>query len=275
MLADVATLLRCPRCHTGVRADATVLRCQRGHQFDVGRQGYVNLLGTAPPATADTAAMVQARAQFLASGHYLPLAQAVCVAVGPGEGPVVEIGAGTAYYLAAVLHARPRSVGVAIDVSVPASRRAARAHRRIGAVVADAWGSLPLMDQCADAVLVVFAPRGGAEIARVLRPGGRLVVLTPAADHLGELVEPLGLIGVDPRKDERLRAALDPWFVVREAVSVRFGMALDVADVEHLAAMGPSAFHTSPAERQRRVAALALPASVTAAATLTTFCPRP
>ncbi len=275
MLADVATLLRCPACHGELWVEASVVRCQQGHQFDVSRQGYVNLLGTAQPASADTAAMVQARAQFLAGGHYLPLARAVCAAVGAGEGPVVELGSGTAYYLSAVLQRRPQSVGMAIDVSVPACRRAAKAHPRIGAVVADAWGQLPVMDRCADVVLVVFAPRRGAEIARVLRPGGRLVVLTPAADHLGELVEPLGLLRVDQRKDERLRAGLEPWLVVREAVSVRFSLSLDATDVEQLAAMGPSAFHSTAAERQRRVAALTLPTTVTASVTVTTLCSRP
>jgi 23S rRNA (guanine745-N1)-methyltransferase len=93
---------------------------------------------------------------------------------------------------------------VAVDISVPAARRAARAHQRAGSVVADAWAALPLADGCAEVVLVVFAPRGAGEIARVLRPGGRLVVLTPTPAHLGELVGPLGLLGVDGRKVEQL-----------------------------------------------------------------------
>ena len=71
------------------------------------------------------------------------------------------------------------------------------------AVVADSWARLPVLDAALDRVLVVFAPRNGPEIARVLRPGGLLVVVTPAADHLAELVGPLGLLRVDPRKAER------------------------------------------------------------------------
>ena len=43
-----------------------------------------------------------------------------------------------------------------------------------------------LLAKPGDRVLVVFAPRNGPEIARVLRPVGRLVVVTPAADHLTE-----------------------------------------------------------------------------------------
>ena len=67
-----------------------------------------------------------------------------------------------------------------------------------------------MRDGAVDRVLVVFAPRNGPEIARVLRPDGRLVVVTPAADHLGELVGPLGLLRVDPDKADRLAASLEP-----------------------------------------------------------------
>ncbi len=76
------------------------------------------------------------------------------------------------------------------------------------AVVADTWAGLPVRDGAVDRVLVVFAPRNGAETARVLAPGGRLVVVTPAADHLAELVGPLGLLSVDPAKAERLAGSL-------------------------------------------------------------------
>ena len=46
----------------------------------------------------------------------------------------------------------------------------------VAAVVADTWDGLPLADGCVDLVQVVFAPRNPSEFARVLRPGGTLVV---------------------------------------------------------------------------------------------------
>jgi 23S rRNA (guanine745-N1)-methyltransferase len=271
VLADVVALLRCPTCGAALHADGGSLRCPAGHTFDVARQGYVNLLAGGGHGSADTAAMVRAREEFLGAGHYEPLADAVAAAAGEGGGPVVEVGAGTAYYLAHVLGRRPASVGVAVDVSVPAARRAARAHPRAGSVVADAWAALPLADGCAEVVLVVFAPRGAGEIARVLRPGGRLVVLTPTPAHLGELVGPLGLLGVDDRKPERLHDALAPWFDVVTTTAVTRSLRLPAADVERLAGMGPSAFHTTPDELRRRVGQLPEPVEVTASATVTTL----
>jgi 23S rRNA (guanine745-N1)-methyltransferase len=105
----------------------------------------------------------------------------------------------------------------------------------------------------------------------VLAPGGRLVVLTPAAEHLRELRGPLGLMDVDPRKDERLRQAADSWFTVDAVTSTRYVVPLDRADVVRLVAMGPNAFHTGAGELQRRTAALPTTTEVTVAATVTTL----
>ena len=157
MLSDVLPLLRCPHC-TGPLADAgPAVRCPRGHGFDVARQGYLSLLaGGGGTSTADTAAMVQARAAFLGAGHYDALSEAVAAAV--GRGPVVDVGAGTGHHLARVLD-RVEGPGLALDLSKHAARRAARAHPRAGAVVADAWRALPVADAVAGTVLSVFAPR--------------------------------------------------------------------------------------------------------------------
>ena len=82
-LADVADLLACPTCaardlpDTPLTLDATTLRCERGHAYDVARQGYVNLLGRAVPRNADGPEMVAARG-VLGSGAYDAVADALC-----------------------------------------------------------------------------------------------------------------------------------------------------------------------------------------------------
>ena len=140
----------------------------------MARQGYVNLAPAGSP-DGDDAAMVAARAEFLAGGWFDPLSRrrwprAAAESAAPGA--VAELGAGTGHHLAAVLDALDDDrAGVALDASVYAARRAARAHPRVTSVVADAWGRLPLLDGSVGLALVVFAPRAGAEIARVLAPG--------------------------------------------------------------------------------------------------------
>src|SRR5690606_40845408 len=203
-LLDVVHLLRCPVCGRQLAARGRSLRCGGGHSFDIARHGYVTLLrgrGRGKGLPGDSSTMVAAREAFLAAGHYRWLAEAV--AARAGGDVVVDAGAGTGYYLAAVLERTP-GLGIAIDSSAYALRRAARAHPAIGAVRADLWRDLPLGDGVADVVLNVFAPRHAAEFARVHRRGGRLVTVTPEPRHLVELVSRLDLLSVDAEQERRL-----------------------------------------------------------------------
>ena len=138
-------------------------------------------------------------------------------------------------------------------------------------MVADAWRALPVRTGAVAAVLDVFAPRNGAETARVLRPGGVLVVATPADDHLGELVEALGLLAVDERKQARLAAALEPHLIPAGSTSRRWTLRLDRRAALAAVAMGPSARHLSAAELADRAATLPDPVEVTAAVDVRTY----
>jgi 23S rRNA (guanine745-N1)-methyltransferase len=286
MLDDVVGLLACPQCGAPLDRAGPVLRCPAGHAFDIARQGYVSLLppGARAPA-GDSAAMVAARADFLAAGHYRGLAAELAAAardVLAGDvldgaqvpGCVLEVGAGTGYYLAAVLDGLPGRAGLALDASKFALRRAARAHPRIGAVGADAWRRLPVADAAAAVVLDVFAPRRGAELHRVLHPGGALLVVTPNPGHLGELAGPLGLLSVDPRKEERLDATLGPSFTLLRQRRHDAVLPLSHADVAAVAGMGPSARHADPAALARRIGELPASVPVTLSVTLSVFVPR-
>ena len=218
------------------------MRCTAGHTFDIARQGYVNLLGA---GTGDTAAMVADRAAFLAAGHYAPLADLVAEwAAGAAAGLVVDAGAGTGYYLGAVLDQRS-AFGLALDASPLALRRAAKAHERIGAVVWDVWRPWPVREDAAAVVLNVFAPRNGPEFHRVLRPDGTLIVVTPTTEHLAELS---GLLAVDPRKAERLAETLTRFELVNSQ-TLRYPMTLHETDVRRVSGMGPAAHHDRPVAR--------------------------
>ncbi|MBA3260888.1 MAG: methyltransferase domain-containing protein [Thermoleophilaceae bacterium] len=276
-LDDVLRLLRCPLCGAALAREGGVVGCDEGHSFDLARQGYLSLLvGEGTAHAGDTAEMAAARERFLGGGHFDRLAGALGRAVASaspsraGESPcIVDLGAGTGWYLARLLDRLPDAAGLALDVSKPALRRAARAHPRVAAVACDAWRPLPLDDRVAAAVLNVFAPRNGPEIARILRPGGMAVVVTPASHHLGELVGPLGLIGVDERKDERLAEQLQPDLEIAGTRELEWRLSLERAAARDAVAMGPSAFHASPAELDERVAGLSEPVEVTAAVTIT------
>lgn len=280
LLADVIDLLRCPHCGGALELADGLARCAPGHSFDVARQGYLNLLpGDARTGSADSAAMVRARVEFLAEGHYAPIAAAVADAAADATdaetcaetGAVIDLGAGTGYYLATVLDRLPGARGLALDVSKHALRVAARAHPRIGAVGCDAWARLPVRDDAVELAINVFAPRDPAELGRVLAPGGVLVVVTPNREHLGELVSAVGMLTVQERKRERLAGKLGGLFEAVGETAVERKLALDHAALAALVAMGPSAHHSSAQEVAGKIAALADPLTVTLSVTVATY----
>lgn len=233
------------------------LRCSAGHAFDRAAQGYVNLLTKPAASPGDGASMLEARARFLGQGHFDPLARALAELGGRHAAPaglLVEVGAGTGYYLARALDELPGRHGLAIDVSKHAARRAARAHARMAAIVADVHDALPLADQSAALLLDVFAPRNGSELRRVLRPEGALLVVTPQPQHLAELRAMIDLIDVDPDKDRRLAETLEPYFEREPPVPLSWTMPLDRGAVGLLVTMGPSARHIDADLLARRLA---------------------
>lgn len=250
-LDRVVPLLRCPQCAGGMTSTVSGVVCESGHSFDRARQGYLTVLGgRGRRFPGDTTDQVGARERVLGSGLFDPVAEglrdAVLVALGGVEHPVVlDSGAGTGFYLGRVLDALdPVSpLGVGTEISVAAARRLARAHHSAAALVADTWDGLPLMDGSVDLVQVVFAPRNAAEFARVLRPGGTLVVVVPAEGHLEPLRSAAGMLTPEENKSERLDEGLSPWF---EGVGVRD---VDVTGIvpaalaADTALMGPSGMH--------------------------------
>jgi 23S rRNA (guanine745-N1)-methyltransferase len=266
-LGSAVTYLRCPVCTSSMRLSGSQLACQRNHSFDIARHGYVNLCaGRAGPGTADTAAMVAARARFLGRGHYQPLAASVRSLAAQfgsaGPGLVVDLAGGTGYYLAAMLDALPRRNGVCVDLSVPALRRAARAHPRAAAVGSDVWRRLPLASPSAALVLSVFGPRNAAEIDRILTADGALIIATPGTAHLRELLRPLGMIGIDQRKSRRLAAAFSN-YATTGVTEVSYPVSLSHADQAALVMMGPSARHITPETLGARIRALPDPVMAT------------
>lgn len=259
---------------------------ETGHSYDVAKQGYVTLAaGAGLKHHGDDAAMVTARETYLAMGHFAPFVEAVTGAVqdsletqdaaqqaGLNEDTapsLLEVGAGTGYYLAHTLDSIEGARGVGLDISTHAAKHLAKSHERVGAVVADVWERLPLKDDSIHAISVVFAPRNPAEFQRVLAPGGEVIVLTPQSGHLDELREPLGILGVEEGKVERLYAQAEGFLKqASDPVDISFPIVLDKASIAAQVGMSPSARHISPEELAERMASLPQTLTVTAHARL-------
>ncbi|OZC94679.1 methyltransferase type 11 [Rhodococcus sp. 06-235-1A] len=279
MLTDVVDLLLCPQCRArdvesglGVGDTDRTLWCDRGHSFDVARQGYVSLLtGDGGKFTGDSAEMIAARDAFLGKGHFDSIAAAVSAAVPADTEVVLDVGVGTGHYLAAVLDARLDARGIGVDVSKFAARRAARSHPRLGSVVADIWSGLPVRTESVSAVTCVFAPRNAGELNRILVDDGVLVVVTPTSRHQRELRGPLGLIGVEEDKTRRLGESLSSMFEPVAESALQYPMMLSHNDIEALIGMGPSSRHGDPDARSAALRQLPDITEVTASVTVSTY----
>ncbi|NYI55171.1 methyltransferase domain-containing protein [Corynebacterium tuberculostearicum] len=282
MLSHIVDILADPNDGTALSGadDFSRLVSESGHSFDVAKQGYVTLAaGAGLKHKGDDMDMVNARETYLAMGHFAPFVEAVTGAVQDGldsaslaestPASLLEVGAGTGYYLAHTLDSIAEARGVGLDISPHAAKHLAKCHPRVGAVVADVWERLPIRDESVDAISVVFAPRNPAEFQRVLAPGGQVIVLTPGAGHLDELREPLGILGVEEGKVERMYEQAEGFLEqAADPVDISFPIELDKASVAAQVGMSPSARHISAGELAERMAALPPTLTVTARARL-------
>jgi 23S rRNA (guanine745-N1)-methyltransferase len=182
--------LICPLCHQPLLPQANSFRCDAGHQFDKAKEGYVNLLpvqhkGSREPG--DSAEMLQARRVFLDAGHYQPLrdgvAEILAQQLSQQPAQILDIGCGEGYYTAAMAEALPRAQLFGLDVAKAAIRMAAKRYRDVKFCVASSQ-RLPFADASLDAVVRIYAPCNEDELSRVIKPGGFLLTVTPAAYHL-------------------------------------------------------------------------------------------
>ena len=270
----VADVLICPLCGAGLRVsdNGQSLLCggAKTHCFDGGGGGYVPL---APRHSGggDSKEAVRYRTAFLSAGYYQPAAEALCDLVKqytPSGSTVIDAGCGEGYYSNLVTDCGYRMAG--FDLSKFAVDAAAKAAKRLRgdkpSQTLYAVGSvfeLPLRDECADAVVNIFAPCAPAEYARVLKQDGILIVAGAGEDHL------LGLKKViydDPYLNEGRRdlPAEGEYFRLLEKRTVTFDITLtDPTHMEALFSMTPYYWRTSPTDHEKLAACDELTTPVT------------
>lgn len=186
--------LICPLDKQPLQLNERTWRCENGHSYDVAKQGYVNLLPVQNKRSkdpGDSKAMVQARREYLNKGYYQPLAQALADTVlAMGSQALLDAGCGEGYYLRYLVEQAEQqgtelSVA-ALDISKWAVQTAAKQDKRLSWMVASN-NAIPLADNSVDTILCVFGFPVEAEFKRALKPGGRLIMVDPAENHLKEL----------------------------------------------------------------------------------------
>ncbi len=252
-------MLMCPLCKEELIRVGNAFRCSRGHSYDIAREGYVNLLLANQKASAspgDTKEMAASRRAFLDKGYYAPLSDRINFLIAEEvQGneaagmTILDAGCGEGYYLHRLMQAlRHGKDGYGLDISKEAIKLAAR-YKNACFVVASIHQPLPFASSSLDVVLNVFAPRNPAEFARVLRPGGRTLVVVPAEGHLAALHDALGLPRIDGDKERRAVADFDGALVPTRSETMRYRRALSSDDVLRLIQMTPTFWHLSEEAR--------------------------
>lgn len=255
------SLLLCPVCGDQLADCGPSARCDSGHSFDFARAGYLSLApNTRRRRIGDSSEMVAARESFLERGHLARVAELIAdsaLEAGAAHRTIVELGSGTAYYLGAVrdrLPADPDRCLIGVDLSKDAARAGSRRLRDALFVVADVERQIPMASARVDLLLSVFAPRPSAEIGRVLKPGGALVLAFAAPDHIATVRERFDLLDIHPHKLEQIAAQADGTLSLQNVRRAAYEVTLSGEDVRLLVAMGPNARRTTlPATRPQPV----------------------
>lgn len=242
-------MLVCPLCRGALVRQPPTWRCANNHCYDVAREGYVNLLLVQQkhsPEPGDSAESLTARRTFLEAGHYRPLRDAVVDLLAPLQaGKLLDLGCGEGWYTSAFPAIAAEVVG--LDIAKPAIRLAAKRYPGITWIVGSG-AALPVDDGSLDAISCLFTQLHTDEMRRALKPGGHVLVVTPAADHLWSMRAGLfeDVIAHEPGK---FLAEFAEGYELVERREVRSRFSLDGAGLRALLAMTPYVWKARPERR--------------------------
>ena len=241
--------LICPLCRTPLSRHDNSQRCLNNHSFDIAREGYLNLLlvqQKKSKAPGDNPEMVKARREFLQAGHYQPLCEAATALLQPlNAQTLVDIGCGEGYYTQAFSQMIPDILG--LDIAKPAVQLAAKKHPHMTWLVASAT-LIPVADSSMDVVSSLFSPLPVAEMARVLKQDGHVLVVRPADTHLWTVRA--ALFGeVQAHQPDKFLEELQSHFSLQQQHDVRFPLTLNQQALKQLLAMTPYVWKARPENR--------------------------
>lgn len=245
-------MLVCPLCKSPLTQESSRYLCPNQHSFDRSKTGVVQLNRfQSAKAHGDNKELILARQRFLSTQTYAPIRQALIEQLKRFDfKSLVDLGCGEGYYTHAILQAFPEATVFAIDLSkegLKLASKTGKAHWILSSVA-----HCPLADHSCDVAISLFAPIYPDEIARILKPEGILITMTPNPDHLIQLKQVL-YPSVIRNKDQ----AIDhPDFKLVSQQSITFMMHLKSPAKDDLLKMTPYA-HTSNPDAIQRVLDLA------------------
>lgn len=258
--------------------ESNSLRCDKGHVYDLAREGYCNLLLVQQKASlnpGDNKGMVAARRRFLDGGFFAPIAERlfkiiseVAAKIG-SKAPlrIVDAGCGEGYYLyqlsklAAASDYPARLELAGCDISKWAVKAAAKRSTGIAWAVAGNR-QLPFAPGGVDLILSMFSFPDWESFKAAQSDDGRVVLVDPGLDHLIELRKII-YPAVNASRPPSLIAATDGGYILEREEPLKFSVSLENNSfIQNLLAMTPHAFRISPEAREELQALKRLTVSV-------------
>ncbi|MFT5871264.1 MAG: 23S rRNA (guanine745-N1)-methyltransferase [Clostridium sp.] len=251
-IEDMESILKCPVCNLSLKKIEKQYVCLNNHSYDIASKGYINLLLANQKKTkdpGDSKEMMEGRRDFLNKGYYQIFSEAlnevIISSIGGNNVNILDAGCGEGYFLSrlkesiyikqsnATINSKFDYFGV--DISKAAVTHAVKRDKEINFIVGSNF-NIPIMSNTIDIIIRNFAPSDEAELKRVLKDNGKLVVVTPGVQHLYGLKE---LLYVNPRKHEEKEMNFNG-FKLTKSTEVKYDIHVDDSkSVKNLIAMTP------------------------------------
>ena len=251
---NVYDILICPVCKKPLRKEEKSYFCEgeKKHCFDISSHGHVNLFPGKSTGGDDKKA-VRSRTEFLSLDLYKPISDKVCEILSDlgSDSFVVDAGCGEGYYtnnIAQKIGANTCGFDLSKEAIISASKAAKRLSLQNSRFFVGGIYNLPVCDGGADAITNIFAPCAEVEFSRILKDGGRLVVVAAGKNHLYGLKRAV----YDEVHTNEERADLPQNMRLEALHNLSYTISLDRAEhIQSLFAMTPYSYRTSERDMQR------------------------
>ncbi len=243
------------------------MRCVSEHSFDISKFGYINLLPVQNKRSkdpGDSKQMVQWRRDFLNAGYYDEIADKIseisikCIeeVQNAERARVIDAGCGEGYYLTTLGEKladdeAPESVELCgLDISKWAVQAATKRDKTIQWLVASNI-AIPVAEHSVDLIICAFGFPVYEAFAKILKPGGAILLVDTEEQHLIEMRQQL-YPTIKPFKSLSNEKAEATGFELQSSERLTFQITLPQVDIERLLGMTPH-MHKAPKEGIEKV----------------------
>jgi 23S rRNA (guanine745-N1)-methyltransferase len=252
-------------CRSALYKDERSYFCTgiKKHCYDISAQGHTNLCPGKSTGGDDKCA-VRSKTEFLNLGHYKPISDKVCEILSELDenNTVIDAGCGEGYYtnnIALKTNAHTYGFDLSKEAIISASKSAKRQGLQNARFFVGGIYNLPVCDESADAITNIFAPCAEGEFSRILKNGGRLVIVAAGENHLYGLKASI----YDEVHTNDERADLPQNMKLEAEYNLSFKIFLGTPEeIRSLFSMTPYSYRTSEKDMQKLYALTSLETEV-------------